>query len=100
MKCPRCWANKVQIRRDSTWKRLILACLLLRPMKCRHCYHRFCAVIFLAPGKQFNGPSSRIVPLRRPPGPSRAAKFHAANQGQQAGGGHRKDRDSTSADAA
>jgi len=78
MKCPCCWAEKVTFRQVKRWKRILLACLLLRPMKCNHCYHRFVASWFLTIGKEYKRPSLRVAPGSRPSGTASAAEHLAA----------------------
>ena len=56
MKCPRCWAQKGYLRQVSCWKAIAMACLLLRPMKCHHCYHKFVVFWFSTIGKQIVSP--------------------------------------------
>jgi hypothetical protein len=76
MKCPRCWTDKGYLRRVSWWKQLALICLLLRPMKCHHCYHKFVVPWLLTLGKQVTPPRLRIAPISREAGPSLAAQSH------------------------
>ena len=46
MKCPKCWSPKTQAS-DAGWpRRLISACFLLVPMRCRHCFHTYHATLF------------------------------------------------------
>ena len=52
MKCPYCWAEKAYVRKAKGWKDALLYCLLLRPMRCHHCYHRFVVPWFSTLGKQ------------------------------------------------
>jgi len=59
MKCPYCWAEKAYIRKAKGWKDALLYCLLLRPMKCHHCYHKFTAPWFATFGKQVKRPPVR-----------------------------------------
>ena len=42
-----------------------MACLLLRPMKCHHCYHRFTVSWFLTIGKRVRAPTLRIAATNR-----------------------------------
>jgi len=72
MRCPRCWADKVYARRIPAWKRVALACLLVRPMKCHHCYHEFVVPWLLTLGKQVTPPRLRIAPARRRTGLARS----------------------------
>ena len=74
MKCPRCWTEKAYLRRVLGWKGMLLGCLLLRPMKCQHCYHQFVVPWFLTLGKQVTAPMPRIAPSKRAVGLSYAAQ--------------------------
>ncbi|HID75607.1 MAG TPA: hypothetical protein EYP56_06370 [Planctomycetaceae bacterium] len=56
MKCPRCWAPKAYARRVDGWKRLAMACLLLQPMRCHHCYHKFVVPWLVTLGQQLQPP--------------------------------------------
>ena len=82
MKCPRCWANKVCVREVSKWKKILTACLLLRPMKCHHCYHKFYVPLFLAIGKRVGPPGRKARPSRLT-GRSYAARHYAATRRRQ-----------------
>lgn len=84
MKCPRCWTEKAYLRRVSPWKRLLLACVLLVPMKCQHCYHRFTVWWFLTIGKPLRPPILRIAPMTRGARPSYAARHYAAMRNREA----------------
>lgn len=64
MKCPRCWAEKAYAHPVEGWKGILLDCLLLTRMKCRHCFHKYTIPWVLTIGKQVNPP---------PKSPSRAA---------------------------
>lgn len=66
MKCPVCWAEKAYSRKVPGWKGWALACLLLEPMKCHHCYHKFVVPWFATWGKP-------IQPPPRGPGVARTA---------------------------
>jgi len=80
MKCPLCWTEKAYLRPVSRWKRLTLGCLLLRPMKCQHCYHKFNVFWLWTIGKRVLAPQLRIY---RPPDSASQtiAARHAATQG-------------------
>ncbi len=78
MKCPRCWTEKAYVRPVGTVKGALLACLLLVPMKCQHCYHRFTIFRFFTVGKQVRPPMLRIAPISREAGPPIAARHTAA----------------------
>jgi len=80
MKCPRCWTEKAYLRRVSGWKGTLLACLLLRPMKCLHCYHQFVVPWVFTLGKQVTAPPPRIAPSKRAAGLSYAAQQCAARE--------------------
>jgi hypothetical protein len=79
MKCPVCWADKAYVRRESGWKDWILRCLLIVPMQCRHCFHRFWLPWFLTWGKEIT-PPLRIAPVTRVTGTSQAAEYYAARR--------------------
>jgi hypothetical protein len=78
MKCPRCWTQKAYLRKVPGWRGILLACLLLQPMKCLHCRHKFVTSWFFTLGKQVRPPKLRIAPISRQTGPSYAAQHHAA----------------------
>ena len=80
MKCPRCWTEKAYVRPVSRVKGALLACLLLVPMKCKHCYHKFTVFWFLTIGKQIEPPVLRIAPISRDAGPTIAARHYAATR--------------------
>lgn len=65
MKCPKCWTEKVGTRQVKGWKRVLLTCLLLRPMKCYHCYHKFVSFWLLTIGRSLYYPTLRIAPDSR-----------------------------------
>lgn len=52
MKCPYCWAEKAYVRKANGWKDTLLRCLLLRLMRCHHCYRRFVVPWLSTSGKQ------------------------------------------------
>ncbi len=74
MKCPRCWTEKAYLRRVSGWRRALLACLLLRPMKCQHYYFQFVVPWLCTLGKQVIAPVPRAAPSKRAMGLSYAAQ--------------------------
>jgi hypothetical protein len=41
MKCPRCWSETAFLHPPGPGKDWLLRLLLIRRMKCRHCYHKF-----------------------------------------------------------
>jgi hypothetical protein len=86
MKCPRCWTEKAYVRPVGTMKSALLTCLLLVPMKCRHCYHKFTISWLFTIGKQIHAPVLRIAPISRDAGPTVAARHYAATR--QRGAGH------------
>ena len=101
MKCPVCWAEKAYIRRVNGWKGIALACLLIVPMKCHHCYHKFHVSWFTTLGKSITPPPLRIAPISRSRRPSHAARHVAAAQVEsQAEGSRPLDSDLRRADAA
>ncbi len=52
MKCPHCWTEKAYLREVTGWRRVLLAWLLLRPMQCQHCYHKFTVLWISTLGKK------------------------------------------------
>jgi hypothetical protein len=80
MKCPRCWTEKAYVRPVGTAKSALLSCLLLVPMKCHHCYHKFTILWFFTIGKQVHPPVLRIAPISREAGPTLAARHLAATR--------------------
>jgi hypothetical protein len=85
MKCPRCWTEKAYVRPVGTVKSALLACLLLVPMKCQHCYHKFTILRLFTIGKQVRPPRLRIAPISREAGPTLAARHYAAMRKRAAG---------------
>jgi hypothetical protein len=101
MKCPCCWAEEAYVRRVPRWKRILLACALLRPMKCHHCYHKFSVFWFFTLGKQVTPPTLPFVRRHRGVGPSYAARhFAAARSKTGRGDSQREDEGPKRADAA
>lgn len=41
MKCPNCWSPKLKAGEVGFVHKFLAACLLMVPLKCRHCFHRF-----------------------------------------------------------
>ncbi len=80
MKCPRCWTDKAYVRRVSPAKRLLMRLLLLAPMRCEHCYHKFVTSWFSTIGKQTRPPMLRIAPISRMAGPVCAARQKSASR--------------------
>ncbi len=62
MKCPMCWAEKAYLYQPKGWRKRALALLLMRPMKCNHCFHKFFVFWPLTIGKQIHPPPLRIAP--------------------------------------
>ncbi len=62
------------MRPVSGWKGTLLACLLLRPMKCQHCCHQFLVPWVFTLGKEVTAPTPRIAPSKRAAGLSYAAQ--------------------------
>jgi len=56
MRCPRCWTDNAFMRDVHGWGGVLLACLLLVPMKCHHCYHKFSVFWPLTIGKELDPP--------------------------------------------
>lgn len=84
MKCPRCWAEKAYLQPAKGWRGILRACLLLRPMKCHHCYHKFVVSWFSTIGKQVKPPFLRISPVSRSRRPSYSAQHRAAPHAEAA----------------
>lgn len=62
MKCPRCWAYEAYAyEARKGWKEFLLGCLLLIPMKCQHCYHKFRVFWPFTIGQQMTPPSLRVT---------------------------------------
>ena len=59
MKCPRCWAEKAYVRKVGGLKGFLLDCLLLVPLKCHHCYHKFTVSWFATIGRRIHPPKLR-----------------------------------------
>jgi hypothetical protein len=74
MKCPRCWTDKACLRPVSRTKRLLLRAVLLVPMKCQHCYHKFVVSWFSTVGKAIHPPMLRIAPTSGTAGLSGATR--------------------------
>jgi hypothetical protein len=70
MKCPRCWAHKAYARHVGGWKGILMDCLLLQPMKCHHCYHKFVVLWFLTFGKEIRPPRTQSRKAGSSAGPS------------------------------
>jgi hypothetical protein len=100
MKCPRCWTEKAYVRPVGTMKSVLLTCLFLVPMKCRHCYHKFTIPWLFTIGKQIQAPVLRIAPISREAGPTLAARHFAATRKRAAGHLPAEQEDRRSADAA
>jgi hypothetical protein len=54
--------------------------VLLVPMKCQHCYHKFSVSWFSTIGKPIHAPMLRIAPMTRGARPSHAARHYAATR--------------------
>jgi hypothetical protein len=76
MKCPRCWAEKAYLRPVSAWKTALFSCLLLVPLRCQHCYHKFNVLWFFTVRKQVVPPRQRIITFDQQAGPSLAAQHY------------------------
>lgn len=99
MKCPRCWAEKAYVHPMEGWKGVLLDCLLLMRMKCRHCYHKFIISWFFTIGKQVTPPPSRSVAGHSPGASPQTLRF-APRQSEAVLQGRRKAADCRRADAA
>jgi transposase-like protein len=78
MKCPHCWTEKAYVRKAKSWEDALLYCLLMRPMKCHHCYRKFNVSWFATLGKQAKRPIRTNTP-ERSLGPSYAAQHRVRN---------------------
>lgn len=69
MKCPVCWAEKAYVHSVGGWKALLYHVLLLVPLKCHHCYHKFVVSRFATIGKTIHPPKPHRcqAPKRRSP---------------------------------
>lgn len=86
MKCPRCWAEKAYAYPMEGWKGILLDCLLLTRMKCRHCFHKFTIPWVLTIGKQIT-PPAKTSP--RAAGRPATVPFERAPHVRGSGGGRR-----------
>lgn len=77
MKCPKCWTEKAYLRPVKGWMGMLLSCLLLVPLKCHHCYHKFCVFWFFTLGQRLEPPTMQVTP-RRPRGESSDDEAHKA----------------------
>jgi len=77
MKCPVCWSNKAYYRQPRGWTDRLPSLLLLVPLKCHHCFHKFHVPWFLTWGQDLEPPVTRR-PSDAPTRPSVAQK-HFAN---------------------
>ena len=84
MKCPRCWADKAYLRQVAGWKGLLLNLLLLRPMRCHHCYHKFLVPRFLTIGKRVTRRPVRTASLK-PSGGCLRVRHSVSRQRARAG---------------
>lgn len=41
MRCRACWSDRAIVSPLSGWRGLLASCLLVAPIQCRHCFHRF-----------------------------------------------------------
>jgi hypothetical protein len=85
MKCPRCWAHKAYARHVGGWKGVLMDCLLLQPMKCHHCYHKFIVPWFFTFGKEVRPPQSRSRRTAPSLPPSDCGHQHDPAQGTRSG---------------
>lgn len=74
MKCPQCWAEKAYLREMKGWRGFLLTCLLLRPLQCRHCFHKFTVFWLTTLGKEIHRPKPRQTSPELPSQPSYAAR--------------------------
>ncbi len=49
MKCPKCWEHTTQVRAVHPFSGLLFKCLLVVPMRCLHCCHKFHVSLFHSP---------------------------------------------------
>jgi len=62
MKCRACWSDKAYVRTVKGWRGIALSALMLVPLKCHHCYHKFSVPWPLTLGKQLTPPPLRVAP--------------------------------------
>ncbi len=79
MKCPRCWTDRAYVRPERGWRRLVTTLLLVRPMRCHHCFHTFYRLWLQTIGQRVL-PPLRIAPATREHRLSHAAKQYATMQ--------------------
>lgn len=41
MKCPNCWSPKLKVGKVGLVHKFLATCLLMVPLNCCHCFHRF-----------------------------------------------------------
>lgn len=61
MKCPVCWTEKAYRREVTGWKCIMMKIILLVPMRCHHCYHKFQTFYPLTWGKELNVPALKVA---------------------------------------
>ena len=71
MKCPKCWTDKAYRRRIKGLKGHLLRLILIVPLRCHHCYHKFHVPWFFTIGKETT--PAPIAAASRTLRPSRAA---------------------------
>jgi hypothetical protein len=78
MRCPHCWSTKVYVRQVTPGKRLLLSCLLLVPLRCQDCYHKFVVLWFSTIGRKIRQPThTRLDPNHRVTRTTRCEPHHA-----------------------
>jgi hypothetical protein len=70
----------VYLREVSGWKKCVLSLLLIRPLKCHHCYHKFHLPWLLTLGERLTPPPSKRTAVVPPASHSYAARYAAAMQ--------------------
>lgn len=84
MKCPHCWSTKLYLREVTPGKRLLLSCLLLVPVRCRHCYHKFLVWWFATIGHDIRWPDrSRDAGQRNAFHPAHVESRRAGSEGEK-----------------
>ena len=62
MKCPNCWSRKIDDKGISVFHKFAAAFLLMSPVKCRHCFHRFHKAIWTSlPPAESSEPHQEIL---------------------------------------
>ena len=41
MKCSNCWSRRIDVAETNLLHKILAACLMVKPVKCRHCFNSF-----------------------------------------------------------